>query len=146
MPVSNVRSEFRSGDLVFEDETNSNFPLPVCTSANMAKQTKSGNYTLTAADSGYFTYVSADATITLPVTVSGYTYTIICAGLDADVEIIVELDGSDQIIGAGTTGGAGNPLTNTKTTARFGDYVKLVGDGTTGWFIQELRGTWALTA
>lgn len=145
MPASNITSEFRNGDLVFLDQTNGAFPLPLPTSANMATQTKSANYTLTAADSGKITYVDTDAfDLTLPATVVGYTYTIINAGLDGAVLVTISPNVNDKIVGGGLTGSNDGDLTNTKSSAKRGDYVRLVADGVNGWFVQELRGTWAV--
>ncbi len=145
MPIANIKSTFMNGDLVFEDETNSSFPLPLGTSSNMSKQTKSATYTLTAADSGRVTYVDTDAfTLTLPATVVGYTYTIVNAGLDGAVLVTLSPNVNDKIVGGGLTGSNDGDLTNTKITAKRGDYVTLIADGVNGWFIQALRGTWAV--
>jgi hypothetical protein len=37
-------------------------------------------------------------------------------------------------------------LNNTKATAKVGDEVSLLGNGTTGWNITSMRGTWAQIA
>lgn len=145
MPASNITSEFRNGDLLFLDQTNSAFPLPLPTSANMAKQTKSANYQLVAADSGKITYVDTDAfTLTLPATAVGLTYTIVNAGLDGAVLITIAMASGDKTVGGGLTGNDNGSMTNTKATAMGGDYVKLIADGADGWFVQELRGIWAI--
>lgn len=112
-------------------------------------QTKSSNYTMTAADSGYITYIDTDAVvITLPATVVGYTYTFVNAGGDGAVGFSISPNASDQIAGCGITAADNKDLVNTKATARKGDYVRLIADGTTavGWIIQEMRGTWAREA
>ena len=145
MPVSNIKSGFSNGDLLFFDKSNSSFPLPIATSTNMSNQTKSANYTMVAADSGRVTYIDTDAfTITLPATVVGYTYTLVNAGLDGAILVTISPNVNDKIVGAGLTGSNDGDLTNTKLTAKRGDYVTLIADGVNGWFIQELRGTWAV--
>lgn len=111
-------------------------------------QTKSADYTMTAADSGYVTKIDTDAkTITLPATVVGYTYIFENAGsADGAIGITISPNASDKIIGAGLTAADNKDLINTKATARVGDYVVLFGDGVDGWYIQEMRGTWAREA
>lgn len=117
--------------------------------AYQVSQTKSGNYTMTAADSGYITYIDTDAVvITLPATVVGYTYTFVNAGADGAVGFSISPNASDQIAGVGLTAADNKDIVNTKATARRGDMVRIVADGTAGvgWIIQEMRGTWAREA
>lgn len=110
-------------------------------------QTKSANYTMTAADSGYVTYIDTDAiTITLPATAAGLSYTFVNAGPDAGVALTLSPNAADKIQGCGLSAADNKDLINTKATARKGDLVRIVGDGTDGWIIQEMRGTWAREA
>lgn len=100
--------------------------------------------TLDAGDSGVFQIVTVDAkVITLPATVLGLTYTIINGGADGAVLVTVSPNASDKIAGAGLTAADNKDLLNTKATAKKGDMVRLFGDGVDGWFVQEIRGTWA---
>lgn len=100
--------------------------------------------TLDAGDSGVFQIVTVDAkVVTLPATVLGLTYTIINGGADGAVLVTVSPNASDKIAGAGFTAADDKDILNTKATAKKGDMVRLFGDGADGWFIQEIRGTWA---
>lgn len=111
------------------------------------KQTKSANYTMTAADSGYITDVDTDATtITLPATTVGMVFTIRNIGADGAVGINVSPAAADKIIGIGLTAAADKDLINTKATAKKGDFVTLIGNGVDGWFVVASAGTWAREA
>lgn len=115
--------------------------------SNAGSQVKSANYTLAIVDSGLVTYVDTDAfTLTLPATVAGLTFTIVNAGLDGGVLITLSPNAADAIQGGGLTAVDNKDLLNTKATAKRGDYVTLVGDGTVGWLIAEKRGIWAKEA
>jgi hypothetical protein len=110
-------------------------------------QTKSADYTMTAADSGIVTYVDTDAkVITLPSTAVGLTFTIVNAGADGAVGVSISPAAADKIQGAGLSAADNKDLINTKATAKKGDAVTLVGDGADGWFIQSMHGTWAREA
>lgn len=112
-----------------------------------ASQTKSANYTMTAADSGYVTYIDTDAfTVTLPATVVGMAFTFVNAGADGAVAVTIRPGAVDKIQGVGLTAADNKALINTKATAKKGDMVRLVGDGVDGWFVQALHGTWAREA
>lgn len=103
----------------------------------------SSTITLDAADSGKALLIDTDAfTITLPATVIGYNYTFVNFGADGTILITISPNSSDYIAGCDITAATNKDLLNTKTTAKFGDYVRLVADGSAGWFIADLRGTW----
>ncbi len=109
-----------------------------------SQQTKSADYTITAADSGRLTFVDTDAVvITLPATAAGLTVIVENAGADAAVGLSISPNASDKIQGAGLTAADNKDIVNTKATAKKGDRVVLVGDGVDGWFIQQIVGTWA---
>ncbi len=113
----------------------------------VVKQTKSANYTMDLDDSGHRTYIDTDAfVITLPATVVGLSYTFVNAGADGAVLIKISPNSSDYIAGANLTKVDNKALLNTKTTAKKGDMVTIVGDGVNGWYITELSGTWAKEA
>jgi hypothetical protein len=101
-----------------------------------------GNVTLDANSSGVVFNVTADATVTLPATAAGITYTFICDGADASVQITLSPNASDLIRGKGYIGADNTDWINTKTTAHKGDFITIVGDGAAGWFIQRQGGTW----
>lgn len=112
--------------------------------------TKSADVTLASTDSGYVIFVDTDAfTITLPATAAGFTYTIVNAGVsgvDATAIITISPNASDKIQGMGLTAADNKDLINTKATAKVGDFVTLVGDGSDGWLIQAVKGIWAREA
>lgn len=98
--------------------------------------TKSGNYTMVAADSGTVINVTATATITLPATVVGYA-PIIRVGADG-ITVTVAPNASDQIFGAQITAADNKAVVFTNAPA--GSYIQLIGDGTAGggWGIVRL--------
>lgn len=115
--------------------------------ASQLRETKSADTTVAAADSGYLIDVDTDAKImTLPATVVGMTFTFVNAGADGAVLLSVSPNAADKIIGAGFTAADNKDAQNTKATAKKGDYIRLVGDGVDGWFVQEMRGTWVREA
>jgi hypothetical protein len=118
--------------------------------ASAKTQTKSANYTMTAADSGYVTYVDTDAfTITLPdctTMPAGTTYTFVNAGVDAAVLITISPNAADMIQGVGLTGANDKDILNTKATAKHGDLVTIVNDKVDGWVVSRMHGTWARQA
>lgn len=103
------------------------------------------DYTVDAEDSGKTLLVQADAkTITLLATVVGITVRIMNDMDDAACLVTVDPNGSDKIVGIEYTGTDGGAMTNTKTTAKKGDYIVLFADGSLGWYVQECRGTWVI--
>jgi len=102
-----------------------------------------GNKTLDDGDCGVVQNVTADATITLPATVVGYTYTIRNGGngsTDGTITINVSPNSADKIAGNGFTAADNKDAIN--TDGRPGDEITLVGDGVNGWMIQSVQGTW----
>jgi len=96
-------------------------------------------------ESGYTFFVQADATVcTLPGTGYGKTYTFVNDMDDGGCLVTVTPDAADKIIGLGYTGVDQGTLTNTKATAKRGDYVVIVGDGDVGWYVQECCGIWVI--
>ena len=113
------------------------------------------NKTLDLAQCGIVQNVVTDAiTITLPATSAGATFTIrnggvaktsAAAGTGDDYSCLVTLspNASDKIQGLGFTAADDKDALNTKATARVGDELVLVGDGTDGWLVVRARGIWA---
>ena len=108
--------------------------------------------TLTQAQSGAVFLVGTDAlTITLPATVAGVDYTFVNSGADANNIITISPNASDGIHGTVTlaasvvefSGTDDADIANTKTTANTGDMIRLVGDGSVGWFVVGSTGIWA---
>lgn len=141
MGATKVNSDWNAGELVFKAKSTGKPVFKV--SDNVKAQTKSANYTMTAADSGFVTYIDTDAkVITLPSTAAGLTYTFVNAGADGTVAINISPAAIDQIQGCGLTAADDKDLINTKATAKLGDSVTIVGDATGGWIIQSMVGTW----
>jgi hypothetical protein len=116
-------------------------------SSTQLTQTKSANYTMAEADSGYRTYVDTDAVvITLPATTVGMVFEICNSAADAASGVAISPAAADKIMGAGLTSQDNKDLINTKATSKKGDRVKLVADGVNGWFVVEMTGTWAREA
>ena len=112
-----------------------------------AAEIVTANKTLDAADSGKLLYIAADALVmTLPATVVGLCYTFINAGEDGANIITIAPNASDQIIGIDLTAADDKDVINIKATAKKGDYIKLMGNGTTGWLVLEAGGSWAREA
>jgi hypothetical protein len=115
--------------------------------AFVTRQTLSVDTTLAETNVGQIIDVDTDAKVlTLPATVVGMRYRIRNAGADGGVLVTVSPNASDKIMGCGITSADDKDLLNTKATAKKGDYIDLLGDGVNGWYIQELRGTWARQA
>jgi hypothetical protein len=116
------------------------------------------NKTLAITDQGIVQNVIADAiNITLPATVVGYSFTVrnggdtatgTPAGSAADGSAIVKItpDAADLIAGMQLTASDADSINNTKATSKVGDEISLIGNGTTGWNITAMKGTWAQIA
>lgn len=115
--------------------------------------------TLALADNGIVQRVVADGiTITLPATTAGACFTIMNGGVpastsvgagtgsDASVLLTIAPNASDQIAGLNYTATDNKAALNTKATAKVGDFITLVGDGTNGWNVLFARGVWARQA
>jgi hypothetical protein len=114
---------------------------------NEARETKSDNYTVDALDGGKIIYVDTDAkTITLPATDVGIQLTLVNAGSFGTVALTISPNANDKIQGNDVTAADNKNYVNTKATAKRGDFVTLLADGTDGWFILAQRGTWAREA
>ena len=89
-----------------------------------------------AADVGSTHIITADATVTLPATSAGLSYTLVAS--KDDVEITVSPNASDKFLGGcGKAAGSDNKdliFSNGKE----GDCVKLLADGSAGWYITHL--------
>lgn len=118
----------------------------------------SENKTLAIEHQGVVQNVIADGiNITLPATVVGYNYTIRNggvpvtsgpAGTGSDGSAIVKItpNSSDLIAGLELTASDADSINNTKATARVGDEITLVANGTTGWNVMGVKGIWAQIA
>lgn len=116
---------------------------------NLRRQSEAvtGNKTLDEGDNGVVQVVTADATITLPSTVAGYSYTIVNGGqgsTDGTIAINVSPAALDKIMGNGFTSADNKDAIN--TNGNYGDSIKLRGDGANGWVVEEVVGTWTREA
>ena len=115
-------------------------------------ETLTANKTLDAEDSGKVFLIATDSlTITLPATKSGLDYTFVNSGGDGNNIITISPNASDALHGTITlaasvvelSGTDDKDLINTKATANTGDMVRIVGDGSAGWYVVGSTGIWA---
>ena len=103
--------------------------------------------TLDAQDVGKVMNVTADEkTITLPATAAGLRYVVRCGGADGAVGLAVSPNANDKIMGADLGGADNKDRLLAKATARRGDLIVLVADGSAGWFVWSERGVWSAEA
>lgn len=99
---------------------------------------------VTAADSGKTYYITAaDVVASLPATAAGLTYTFIVNALSTTTGASISPVAADQIIGPGITAADDKDLINTAATDALGNFVTVVGNGTTGWVVTAMNGVWA---
>jgi hypothetical protein len=94
-------------------------------------ETKTADFTVTAQDSGKIYVIGAvDLTATLPATASGLEYTFVVKTVSVTTGFSVSPAAVDNI-----NGGTDNKdLINSSATDVAGDCVKIVGDGSGGWW------------
>lgn len=114
--------------------------------------------TLAATDSGVVQVVKTDAIlVTLPATAVGLLFTILNgqtypsggapgAVIDKSVLVAVSPNAADKIMGMQVTAADDKDFLNTKATSRYGDELSLLGDGSLGWYVTRVKGTWAKEA
>lgn len=122
---------------------------PACMGERVTRRkpviTKTANYTVLEEESGAVIVCNLDElVITLPPTKKGLIYTFVNPGADGAMLLSIDPDDADKILGNDLTGGDGGILSNTKSTAKIGDMVTLVGDGSVGWYIVAQFGVWAI--
>ncbi len=110
-------------------------------------ETFSSAATLDILDNGKGLWVDTDAqTITL-LTYAAATaldVKIVTGGAFGTVGTAIDPAGGDAIAGPDDTGADGGIMTNTKTTARRGDFVILKSGGDDGYVVVEKRGIWTI--
>lgn len=107
--------------------------------------TKAADYTVVPGDSGATIIVTAaDKVMTLPPTQAGLWYRFVLAadGLSSGTGLSISPDAADQIAGNGLTSVDDKDLILAGSGDAEGDSVTLIGDGTDGWFIVAVVGTW----
>lgn len=110
---------------------------------------KTAAYSITSEDAGRLIVAdAADLTITLPATVAGMEVTIALGpnGLSTGTGLLVDCAAADKVFGNGFTAAAGKGALLAGAGDRIGDSITLVGDGSTGWFITAVTGTWTREA
>lgn len=116
------------------------------------------NKTLAATDSGVVQVVKTDAIVlTLPATAVGLLLTVFNgqtypsggapgAVIDKSVLVAVSPNSADKIMGLQFTAADDKDALNTKATSRYGDEIRLLGDGSLGWYVTQAKGAWAREA
>jgi len=107
------------------------------------------NRPMTQDESGSVVVVTAaDKVITLPATQLGLEYTVMlgAGGLSSGTGLSVSPAAADQIIGNGFTVADNKDAINTGSTDVVGDSITLLGDGSVGWYVVNVTGTWAREA
>ena len=103
--------------------------------------------TLDAQDVGKIMCMNSDAkTVTLPATVAGLEFIICNIAGDGGALLSVSPNANDKLMGADVAGVDNKDYQNTKATQDRWDYIKIVGDGADGYWVTEVKGTWAQEA
>ncbi|MEM3062193.1 MAG: hypothetical protein QW303_01415 [Nitrososphaerota archaeon] len=108
---------------------------------SLVNERLTANHTLSTTDSGRAIFVSTSGgvvTLTLPATVLGVNYHII-VDTDSSNALNISPNAADKIVGLDSGGVDNKDLI--LAAPKKGDYVKLLGDGVDGWFVQEASGT-----
>lgn len=107
---------------------------------------KTNDYTSLITDAGLVIYLGTDTkTIELLATVAGVRFTIVNPAPAGTALINVDPNSGDLFLGgAGVAANAdGHKMTNTQNTQNRNDYLDVMSDGSTGYVILGIRGTWA---
>jgi hypothetical protein len=92
------------------------------------------------------TFVANHATaiaVTLPPTQAGLKYTLVVGTVTSSTGHSFHPDAADKIMGNGLSLADHANIYCTPATDRVGDSITLVGDGSDGWYITAVVGTWA---
>jgi hypothetical protein len=156
MPVTNVRSSWESGDLVFRDLAgNLIHRVAAGTSAALAGvgnkrivNLAAATQALTADQSGQKFVGAVDAVFTLPnaaAALTGVWYEFETGALSSGTGLSISPGTTDNIRGNGLSAVDNKDLINTGATDRLGDSVRIYCDGA-DWIIDSIIGTWAKEA
>ena len=107
----------------------------------------SADATLTIKDTAKGLWVDTDAKTVLMLTYAAATaldVVVMNGGAFGTIAVQVDVDGGDVMSGPDDTGAAGGITTNTKATARRGDYIKIHSGGDDGYIISEKKGIWTI--
>lgn len=110
-------------------------------------ETVSADLTLDIEDNGKGLWFDTDTkTITL-LTYAAATaldVLIVNGGAFGTVALLVDPAAGDKVAGPNDTGADGGIMTNTKATARRGDYVHLQSGGDDGYIVKATKGIWTI--
>lgn len=115
---------------------------------------------ISLADNGVHLHVATDALVhTLPAigdttAPAGTRFRFVNTGADGNNTVTISPAAADAIFGSIANAAADSvasgvddkDIVNTKATANKGDYIELVSDGTSGWYISAGVGIWASEA
>lgn len=102
--------------------------------------------TLVAGDDGNVYQIGAvDLNVVLPATIEGFTVTFVVTTISTTGFTLSPV-AADLIAGTGITAAVNKHIINTGATDAVGDLIQVVGDGTDGWLITNMIGTWAREA
>jgi hypothetical protein len=121
-----------------------NMPDPY---AGRVWETFSAAATLTKVDTGKGFWVDTDAqTLTLlaAAALTSLDIMVMTGGAFGTVGTAVDPNASDLVSGPDDTGADGGIVTNTKATARRGDYIIVSQSGDEGYHVIEKRGIWTI--
>lgn len=102
--------------------------------------------TLEASQSGQKFVGAVDAVFTLPAAsadTKGVWYEFECGALSTGTGLSISPNAADSIRGNGLTAVDDKDLINSGATDRLGDMVRIYCDGSVGWVIEAIIGTWA---
>lgn len=105
------------------------------------------NTTLTDEDHGKLIICNAaDLVVTLPATAAGLRFRILTAVVSAGTGTSLSPVAADQIAGNGFTAAVDKDAINSGASDVAGDLIEVTGDGTDGWWLTQVIGTWAREA
>jgi hypothetical protein len=110
-------------------------------------ETYSASSTLDKEDTGKGFWVDTDAQTMTLLTFAALTainVMVVNGGAFGTIAVNVDPAAGDLIAGPDDTGGDGGVMTNTKATARRGDYVILESGGDEGYHVVEKKGIWTI--
>ena len=111
------------------------------------RETVSADLTLDIEDNGKALFVDTDAkTITLLTYAAATALDVLVVNIGAFGTVAVAVDPAalDKIAGPNDTGADGGIATNTKATARRGDFIHLQSGGDDGYIVKKMKGTWTI--
>lgn len=110
--------------------------------ANAITENIGATITLDAQDVGKILLNNTDsAVVTLPVTALGVNYTIM--NITDGLKCTIQPNTADQIYMPDILTDSDNGIVLTAATSKDGDLIRLMADGSVGWYVTQLHGIWA---